>query len=346
MEFGIFSNGERGNQLAADTFDEDMFEVVVADRLGMTEAWISEHPWLPKRPDVVCSADMFIVKAAAITEQIKLGPAVRPIAIYHPLQVAMDAAMADQLTRGRYMFGFGSGDPAIEGMTQRGLGPKDPELLRARMREALDLILRCWDADEPFDYEGAFWQGKGIHPTVKPYQSPHMPIGVAATRSGGTAELAGRHGFFPIFSQYDEPEHIHDLSEAFVAGCRAAGREPHRTDIRACRSVWVSDTTEQAKEELRPSMAPYVAALRPILGRRLGPDVTLDWDWMVDSGFYFVGDPDRVAQLIMRHYEASGGFGTLLLITGKDYGTREQRERSMRLFMDEVAPRLRGLAPD
>ena len=60
------------------------------------------------------------------------------------------------------MFGFGSGDQAIDGMPQRGLGPKNPKLLRARMREALDLILRCWNADEPFDYEGAFWQGKGI----------------------------------------------------------------------------------------------------------------------------------------------------------------------------------------
>ena len=29
-----------GNRLAADTYDEDMFEVVVADRLGMKETCI------------------------------------------------------------------------------------------------------------------------------------------------------------------------------------------------------------------------------------------------------------------------------------------------------------------
>ncbi len=80
------------------------------------------------------------------------------------------------------MFGFGSGDQAIDGMPQRGLGPKNPKLLRARMREALDLILRCWNADEPFDYEGAFWQGKGIHPTVKPYQSPSSRVAVGGCR--------------------------------------------------------------------------------------------------------------------------------------------------------------------
>ena len=36
----------------------------------------------------------------------------------------------------------------------------------------------------------------------------------------------------------------------------------------------------------------------------------------------------------------------LLLITGKDWGTLEQRTRSMERFMAEVAPRLAKLGPD
>jgi hypothetical protein len=45
-------------------------------------------------------------------------------------------------------------------------------------------------------------------------------------------------------------------------------------------------------------------------------------------------------------YDEIGGFGVLLLLAGKDWGTREQRERSMRLFMSDVAPRLAILDPD
>ena len=41
MEFGLFSNGERMNQLALKTYDEDLFEVATADKLGFQEAWIS-----------------------------------------------------------------------------------------------------------------------------------------------------------------------------------------------------------------------------------------------------------------------------------------------------------------
>ena len=38
--------------------------------------------------------------------------------------------------------------------------------------------------------------------------------------------------------------------------------------------------------------------------------------------------------------------GVLLLVLGKDYGTRRLRARSLRWFMKEVAPRLRLLSPD
>jgi hypothetical protein len=53
-----------------------------------------------------------------------------------------------------------------------------------------------------------------------------------------------------------------------------------------------------------------------------------------------------VYDLCKHHYDESGGFGTLCLVVGKDWGTRQQRARSMKLFMEKVAPRLRELDPD
>ncbi len=44
-------------------------------------------------------------------------------------------------------------------------------------------------------------------------------------------------------------------------------------------------------------------------------------------------------------FDASGGFGTLLIVTGKDWATREKRTRSLKLFMEQVAPQLRDLEP-
>ena len=60
---------------------------------------------------------------------------------------------------------------------------------------------------------------------------------------------------------------------------------------------------------------------------------------------YYLGDPDEVARQLKDFYEAAGGFGTLLLVTGKDWATREKRARSLKLFMEHVAPKLRHLDP-
>jgi hypothetical protein len=42
-------------------------------------------------------------------------------------------------------------------------------------------------------------------------------------------------------------------------------------------------------------------------------------------------------------YDASGGFGTLLVVQGKDWATDGARDRSLELFMQHVAPRLAAL---
>jgi hypothetical protein len=52
-----------------------------------------------------------------------------------------------------------------------------------------------------------------------------------------------------------------------------------------------------------------------------------------------------VAQQLREFYDTVGGFGTLLIVVGKDWATREKRFRSMRLFMEQVAPKLRALVP-
>jgi hypothetical protein len=52
-----------------------------------------------------------------------------------------------------------------------------------------------------------------------------------------------------------------------------------------------------------------------------------------------------VAEKLKQFHEESGGFGTLMMVTGKDWATREKRTRSMKLFMEQVAPKLRDLQP-
>ena len=42
MDFGIFSNGFRPHTSAGRTYDEDIYEIVLAEQLGFRDAYISE----------------------------------------------------------------------------------------------------------------------------------------------------------------------------------------------------------------------------------------------------------------------------------------------------------------
>ena len=87
-----------------------------------------------------------------------------------------------------------------------------------------------------------------------------------------------------------------------------------------------------------------IRLLKASYGLQIAAD-EVSFDGLAEAGVYFLGDPDSVARQLREFYDAAGGFGTLLLVTGKDWATREKRERSLKLFMQHVAPKLRELEP-
>jgi alkanesulfonate monooxygenase SsuD/methylene tetrahydromethanopterin reductase-like flavin-dependent oxidoreductase (luciferase family) len=367
MDFGLFSQHHRPSRGVADAYEEDLVEVVTADQLGYREAWISEHAF---------PAELFISKAAGLTRSIRLGPGVRPLAIHHPLQVAIEANACDQLTRGRYQFGFGLGGPlgGPRKMEQRGLG--DDTQRRARMWESIEFIRRAWTSSQPFDFEGTFWQGTGIKVEPPPFQLPHPPIAISTGGSRETLETAGREGFSLLLGSNDDAESVSEMLVHYSAAGARAGFPRPRDAVRLSRLVYVAPDTRQAIADLRATLGAQVESERELLrqqleraarngqaeqasghdsvlrtGRRvlaaLGSDrpeaITLEA--LVECGYYLVGDPDTVSGHLRRLFGATGGFGTLLLLAGRDLGSREGRLRSLRLFMEQVAPGLRDLAP-
>jgi alkanesulfonate monooxygenase SsuD/methylene tetrahydromethanopterin reductase-like flavin-dependent oxidoreductase (luciferase family) len=356
MEFGVFSNGQRRNEIAAISYEQDLREIILADELGFTEAWISEHLSTPAtpRPDRLPVADLLTCKAAGMTRQIRLGPAIRPLPFLHPFQVAMEAAVCDHLLQGRYQFGIGPSGSHSDQLQQRGIivGEETPGERNERLHEALDFIMQCWRSEGPFDYSGKFWSGVGIRSLPKPYQKPHMPVGVASgSQTGGSVELAGRNGFMLLSHQFETAPSIRQNGDRYMAAGREAGLQPTRKQLRACRYVHVADSVEQAKSELRDGVTASIDfhKSRGRLQKMLPPGYSADdvnVDTLVEVGHLIVGDPDHVASQIAAFHEEAGGFGLLMLLTGHDYTEWDAFERSMRRFVADVAPQLRDLDAD
>ena len=353
MEFGIFSNGFRPHTTASQTYEEDLREIVLADQLGFRDAYISEHHGEPvyiDKVDTLPVPELLMCKAAGLTKQIRMGAAVKLIHLAHPVDTAIQAAVTDHVVGGnRFIFGFGSGFPNPLFANERGLSHDDRH---GRLREALDLILKCWTSEEPFDWDGSFWRGKNIVATPRPLNKPHMPM-ATATDTAAMIELAGARGYTLLSAQLEPASFIRQKADRYARAAKAAGRNAPLKNLTVARYIYLADSRREAMDDLRPAITYELGfQIKRGLIRMLksnfnwqfsGEDVS--FDELAETGLYCLGDPDSVTRQLKEFYDASGGFGTLLLIAGKDWATREKRARSMRLFMEQVAPKLRGLEP-
>jgi len=353
MEFGIFSNGFRPHTTAGRTYDEDIHEIVLADQLGFRDAYISEHHGEPPyigRVDTIPVPELMMCKAAALTSRIRMGAAVKLIHLHHPLDVAIQAAVTDHLIgNGHFIFGFGSGFPSPLFSEERGLPFADRH---ARLHESLDFILKCWTTSTPFDWDGKYWQGKGVVALPKPVNVPHMPM-ATATDSDAMVELAGKRGYTLLSAFLEPPQKLRKKGEKYARAARAAGHTAPLRNITASRIVYVADSRREALEDLRPAVTHEVGVqaergflkmLKHVFDLEV-PNDARAIEHLAAAGMYVVGTPDEVVAELTKFYEASGGFGTFLVVTGKDWASREKRARSMRRFMEEVAPQLRHLDP-
>ncbi len=353
MEFGLFSNGFRPHTTASQTYEEDLAEIVLADQLGFRDAYISEHHGEPVyigKVDTLPVPELLMCKAAALTKRIHMGAAVKLIHLHHPVDTAIQAAVTDHVIGGgRFIFGFGSGFPSPLFADERGLTHADRH---ERLRESLDLILKCWTAKEPFDWNGKHWHGKGIVATPPPLVAPHMPM-ATATDTPAMIELAAARGYTLLIAQFETAGSLRKKADLYLRAGKAAGHATPLNKIAVSRYVYLADSRREAMDDLRADInyeltyqiqRGLIRVLTSSYGLALKPD-SVTFDELAEAGAYHLGDPDTVARELKDFYRASGGFGTLLIVAGKKWATREKVARSMRLFMDHVAPQLASLVP-
>ena len=353
MDFGIFSNGFRVHTSASQTYDEDIREIVLADQLGFRDCYISEHHGEPPyigRVDTIPVPELLMCKAAGLTKQIRMGAAVKLIHLQHPVDVAIQAAITDHLLgKGRFIFGFGSGFNSPLFSEERGLTYEDRH---ARLAESLEVILKCWEAKEPFDWVGKYWNGKGIVALPKPVTAPHMPM-ATATDSEVMIKIAAERGYSLLSAFLEPAPRLRAKAAKYADIARAAGHSNPRRNVTASRIVYIANSRKEAIEDMRAAVAFEVGiqaqrGFLKMLKSLFNLDVPNDSraiEALVEADLYVLGDADQVAGRLNDFYDASGGFGTFLIVTGKDWASREKRERSMRLFMEQVAPQLRHLDP-
>ena len=361
MKYGMFmmpSHPPERELFQAHQWDLDCLSL--ADDLGYDEAWIGEHftsPWEP-----IPAPDLMIAQALMRTKNIKLATGVHLLPYHHPAELAHRVAYLDHLAQGRFMFGIGSG----------GL-PSDYALFnvdgnagehREMTRESIDIILKLWENDGPFEYKGKFWNVNLPEPMygflkyfLNPYQRPHPPIAVAAASiASETLKIAGERGFIPMSLGLNN-EYIASHWESVAEGAARAGKTPSRREWRIVRDVYVADSDDEAYEKSvngmlgrvwRDYLIPLFAEfdmVKTFKHDQSVADSAVTPEYMAEH-MWLIGSPDTVEEKLRRLYQMAGGFGTLLVLIYDHMEDQTGWENSMRLLAKDVMPRLADLVPE
>ena len=275
-----------------------------------------------------------------------------------PIRVAEEMALIDVISRGRLECGFVRGVPYE-------IAPANAFPYRGteKLWEAHDLIMKAWTHHEgPFNFEGRWFHARQVNIWPRPFQQPHPPVWVTMGSAGSAAQVAQRKHVGAVFlSGYPNIRRLFDgYREGYI---QAHGEEAPLDRLAYAAMVYVGDNEKKAQEGAEkllwylssnkvapqfnnpPGYHPPSAAANIMRGPRPGESDRRDprVDVQMARGNLFTGTPDQVFEQIKSFWEYSGGFGNLLMMGQAGFMTMDETLRSMKLFTEEVYPRLKEL---
>jgi alkanesulfonate monooxygenase SsuD/methylene tetrahydromethanopterin reductase-like flavin-dependent oxidoreductase (luciferase family) len=228
MEFGLvydFRNATGSGLSDAQNYRRTLDHIVAAEALGFDTIWLTEHHFTD---DAYLPSLLTMAAAVAVrTTRVTIGTAVLLLPLHHPLRVAEDVAVVDNLSDGRFRLGVGAGYVHAE-FEAFGIDRQR----RGRLVESGVAVIR-----EAFD--------RGLV-TPKPVQA-RLPIWLGA-RAEVTARRAGRIGDGVLIS----PDKA--LIETFQAA-RAGAGHVGRGEVGAFAYVYPSQDASASAASLGTGVA-------------------------------------------------------------------------------------------
>jgi probable LLM family oxidoreductase len=309
MEIGIdsfaamFSGNSNKEINDSDTLARLLDRIAYADQCGLDIFGIGEH----HRKGFLDSAPTLILAAAAArTKRIRLTSAVTVLSAADPVRVFQNFATLDLISGGRAEIVAGRGS-FIEAFPLFGHNLEDYDELFA---EKIDLLLKIRD-NEFINWSGKFrpaLKNQAVYP--RPLQKS-LPIWIGV---GGTPESFIRAGTLglPLMVAVigGETSHFGPLVELYREAGKRAGFKPEQLKVGLHSLGYIANTTQEALDDFFPGYAESMTKVGiergwpPMTRRRFEAQ-------MGPGGALLVGNPEEIAEKILRHSNALGGISRL-----------------------------------
>ncbi len=342
MRFGsfVFPVSHHPEQDSA-VIDSTIDEMVLAEEIGMHSVWLTEHHF----DGAAAHADPLVLGAAlaARTSKVKIGFAVVELAFHHPVRLAVQTSLLDNLSHGRLIVGTGRGS-AYNHYEYIGFGITMEDGI-ARLEEAEQLLVEAWTG-EPLQHRGEFWNVEFPQLRPRPYQKPHPPLIRACISEPSTVAMAkiGRPVMIGI-QTLDTLRHRLDRYEATMldAGFSESEKESTLDQCWASRDLFVADSHDEALEIAAAGFERERTHFRR--ARELynpGGFPPPDPNRPVPAGevlehSFILGTPSQVADQVAEMRDI--GVRNLMLKLNVGEMDTQKVQKSMRLFGEQVMPK-------
>src|SRR5829696_6685297 len=229
--------------------EETLQEAQLCDSLGMDMLWLAEHHF-----DGICAyvdPVTFAAALAASTKQIRIGFAVAQMSLHHPIRMAEQMSLIDNISRGRLVVGLGRGT-AYNIYDYQGYGI-DPAEAYERLVEAEDLMIKAWTT-ENLEHKGKYWNVRLPLLRPRPYTKPH-PFIIRAS-AGEESMLGMARAGRPFLMNIQSNEVTKQRMDLYRKTMRESGFDEKTVarnvdDTWVWRNIFVGETDAEAERLAR-----------------------------------------------------------------------------------------------
>ena len=269
------------------------------------------------------------------TRRLNFGPLVYTLALYHPLRLAEEICMLDQMSRGRFLLGIGKGISPIE-VGYYGVDYKNAD----KMFNESFAVIKQTLTGKTVDFEGEFFRFKNVPMEIEPFRKPHPPLwyGVVNPDSAERAAKAGMN-----FISNSTASLVKSKVERYTAAYQSKpGTEAPKFGMN--RYMVLAETEDKALEVGRRAYRRWWSSFMTLWQKHGIAPTNVNYppeiDGQVADGRAIVGTPAKALELLRAQLAESGANYLVCRFAFGDL-TLSESLRSLELFQRHVMPGLR-----
>ena len=243
MKFGVLQFFSwPGRRVPITTvYERALDRVRIMDSSGYDAVWLAEHHF--STYSVCPSIHIMGMHIANLTKNLRIGTGVSLAAFYHPLRLAEEVALLDNLSGGRVNWGAGRGFDK----TEMSAFDVQHDNSYEKFRENVGIVIEAWRNDR-MTHHGKYHQFENIEVLPKPLQDP-MPIWIASS-SPDAVRWAASNGHAILMDPHSSHKEISIKHQLYRDELKTSGLQ-NSQDVPIARLIAVAKTDKEAEAVAR-----------------------------------------------------------------------------------------------